>query len=373
MQKMCVLMLTHRCNLDCIYCYQEFKSAKDMSLETAKSAIENEVKQARDSNNEEGLRVDLFGGEPLLRFEMIKELCKWVWETINDVTVDIYITTNGTLIDDEIKEWLRLNKDKIHIIMSVDGNDNIQECNRGCHSSELPINFVIDTMPQKILSMTVSRKTLHTFADEVITFHERGYEIDGKLAQGEVWQPGDGKIYEAQLEKVAQYYLENPQPKPLYFFKEVNFIHLLNNEPNEKYAKPCGIIEEIVAYNVDGKLYPCHHFLPNVHGNENILEELNKIDFNDSKPFIDEECMKCDILKLCRTCCARNYNERGSLGIRDKRTCQLRLAEAKVISSYQIRKYMSNKDNLTDRELLTLKAAIKCYQLCCDFEEKFYS
>ena len=49
------------------------------------------------------------------------------------------------------------------------------------------------------------------------------------------------------------------------------------------------------------------------------------------------------------------------------------LAEGKVVSSFQIRKYMQNKDNLTAHELLKLKAAIKCHQLCCDFEKKLYA
>ena len=49
------------------------------------------------------------------------------------------------------------------------------------------------------------------------------------------------------------------------------------------------------------------------------------------------------------------------------------LAEGKAVSSYQIRKYMQNKDSLTAHELLKLKAAIKCHQLCCDFEKKFYA
>lgn len=148
---------------------------------------------------------------------------------------------------------------------------------------------------------------------------------------------------------------------------------MLNNEPNEKYGKTCGAVDELVAYDVEGRLFPCHHFLPNVNGKTDILDYLNTIDFSDFSRFVDDECMKCDILKLCRTCCARNFNERGDVSRRDRRTCQIMLAEAKVVSSYQIRKYMQNKDNLNSQELLNLKAAIKCYQVCCDFEKKFYA
>lgn len=104
MQKMVVLMLTHRCNLNCVYCYQQHKTAKDMTLETAKAIMENEVRQAKLSDNIDSIRFDMFGGEPFLKFDLIKELCHWAWETITDFKFNIFITTNGTLIDDEIKE-----------------------------------------------------------------------------------------------------------------------------------------------------------------------------------------------------------------------------------------------------------------------------
>lgn len=372
MQRLCFLMLTYRCNLNCIYCYQKYKTAQDMTLETAKSVVSREVQLTRESNNKDGVRLNLFGGEPLLKFNLIKELCAWIWETITDVRIDIFITTNGTLLDNEKKEWFKTHKEKLNLIMSVDGKDDVQESNRGCHSSDLPIIWMIETMPNYLLSMTVPRRAFANFADEMIYFHEQNYRIDAKPAQGEDWQKGDGKIYEDQLNKLADYYLAHPKVTPMYIFKETSYVHLLNNEPNEKYGKTCGVADELVAYDVEGRLFPCHHFLPNVNGKIDILDYLNTVDFSDSSKFVDEECMKCEILKLCRTCCARNFNERGDVSRRDKRTCQIMLAEAKVVSSFQIRKYMQNKDNLTPQELLKLKAAIKCHQLCCDFEKKFY-
>ena len=134
MRKMCFVMLTYRCNLNCIYCYQKYKTSQNMTLETAKSVVSREVQLARESNNKDGISFVLFGGEPLLQFNLIKELCAWIWETITDVKIDIFITTNGTLLDDEKKEWFKAHKEKINLIMSVDGRNDVQEGNRGCHS-----------------------------------------------------------------------------------------------------------------------------------------------------------------------------------------------------------------------------------------------
>lgn len=344
-----------------------------MTLETAKAIIEAEIQHVKALKNYDSVRFDLFGGEPLLQFNLIKELCLWTWETIKDVNYDMVITTNGTLLDDDKKQWLAAHKEKVHLVMSVDGKDDVQEYNRGCHSSDLPIDFVWKMLPNCFLSMTASRQSLPRFADELIYFHEQHYNVIGKPAQGEDWQEGDGKIYEAQLEKIANYYLEHPQVIPTFLFNETSYVHLLKTESNEKYAKMCSAGFGIIAYDVNGKLYPCHHFIPNVHGKEDVLDDLNNIDFSDTSRFIDEQCMKCDILKLCRSCCGRNYNERGDVSSRDRRTCQMVLAESKVVSSYQIKKLMRNKAQLTPKELLMLKSAIICYQLCCDFERKFYA
>ena len=109
--------------------------------------------------------------------------------------------------------------------------------------------WMIETMPNYLLSMTVSRKALANFADELIYFHEQNYRIDAKPAQGEDWQKGDGKIYEKQLNKLADYYLAHPDITPMYIFKETSYVHLLNNEPNEKYGKTCGVADELVAYD----------------------------------------------------------------------------------------------------------------------------
>ena len=95
-----------------------------MTLETAKSVVSREVQLARESNNKDGIRFDLFGGEPLLQFDLIKELCAWIWETITDVKIYIFITTNGTLLDDEKKECKTyiVKKDSLGIIVQKDAS-----------------------------------------------------------------------------------------------------------------------------------------------------------------------------------------------------------------------------------------------------------
>ena len=134
MKKICTLMLSYGCNLNCTYCFEKCKSAspeKQMSLETAQKIILKEADVVRNSNNYDSLKLDIFGGEPFLRFELIKELCDWVWRTVTDIKVEVYITTNGTLFTPECKAWIRSNRQRISICMSVDGDSEMQMRNRG--------------------------------------------------------------------------------------------------------------------------------------------------------------------------------------------------------------------------------------------------
>lgn len=121
--RICTLYTTHACNLNCIYCFEKYKdSSKKMSLELAQKIILKEFEEVRKSPQSEGLKIDLFGGEPLLNFSMIKDLCEWLWQQSIDQPYIFYATTNGTLLNKEKQKWFRQHKDDFVLVMSVDGD-----------------------------------------------------------------------------------------------------------------------------------------------------------------------------------------------------------------------------------------------------------
>lgn len=100
----CTMMLTHGCNLNCVYCFEKFKDArKNMTFETAQYIINKEVQKFHDAHREGQLKFDFFGGEPLLRFSLIQQVCMWAWEQNFPVPITFSITTNGTLLDENKK------------------------------------------------------------------------------------------------------------------------------------------------------------------------------------------------------------------------------------------------------------------------------
>ncbi len=368
--RICIITLTHRCNLNCVYCFQKHKDSADMTLETAKEIVLKEMEIARTTERIKAIKFELFGGEPLLKFDMFKELCEWTWHTVTDVNYYFHITTNGTLLNDEIKAWLKTNRDKVRLIMSVDGTDDVQNANRGCNSSKLPIDFVLDVWPDQYLKMTMSKETLPKLASELIKFYEMGYRMEASVALGVKWDKEDGYIYEKQLDLLAEYYLNHPNVVPVVFFKK-GYLQLTTKRDDLFFGKTCGAGYGMTAYDVDGKPYPCHLFLPNVHGDTQVIEKLNDIDFIDPARFVDDYCIKCPILRLCKTCCGFNYNQRGDVASRDRNNCLMAFMEAKVVSSYQINLLAPKRENLNDEELLQLHYAYKCYNICIENEHLF--
>lgn len=177
-----VLILTHKCNLNCIYCYENYKDISCIDLEKAKKIIENEM----NSNDDCDRVFEFFGGEPLLEFEKIVALHdflidhKWSkkWITI--------ITTNGTLVHGEIKEWLIQHKETVQVALSADGTPSMHNINRSNSYDLIDFNFFIET--HSVAKMTVSIKTLPHLSEGIIHLHNLGFKvITSNLAFGIDW------------------------------------------------------------------------------------------------------------------------------------------------------------------------------------------
>lgn len=366
--KVVSLMLTWQCNLRCKYCFEKYKSSgKEMAPSMAKNLILKEVHDFKEQYREGQLKIEFFGGEPLLQFNVIKEVTEWVVDQNFDVDFVLSVTTNGTLLTDEIKDWFRRYNHIIQIIMSVDGSEEMQRVNRGDKATEAPLDFVREVWPNIHFKSTISRSNLPVLAEGIIHLLESGHVVAPSLAIGEDWQPGDEKIYKSELEKLADWHLSHPDIEPMRIFQQP-FFCLLEPYCNETPLKNCGTGTTMVTYDVDGTPYPCHLFVPINHDHKNAAEELSQIDFNDDALFQDPSCKDCKILRICKTCYGFNYRDRGSIVNRDRRACRMQLVEAQIVSDFQINWLMDLQKHrqLKPVELLALKGAIKCHDLFHD-------
>lgn len=122
------LHVAHDCNLKCNYCFASqgnFKGERmKMSLETGKKALEF---LAKNSGNRKNLEVDFFGGEPLMNFELVKELVKYGRELDKKYNKNFRftITTNGVLLDDDKIEFINEHMD--NVVLSLDGRKEVND------------------------------------------------------------------------------------------------------------------------------------------------------------------------------------------------------------------------------------------------------
>lgn len=316
-----------------------------MSFDTACKIIKSEMQFMRGTTLYERIDFRFFGGEPLMQFLLIRDICEWAWARDWGVRYHFYVITNGTLLDSERQKWFESNKKRITIDLSVDGLDVMHRTNRGCSVRSLPIDWVKKNWPSSRYKMTISSKTLSSFADGVISLVGQGYDISSALAIGEHWSDETAREYACQWQKILKYYLTvtgGTVWKQL--FKSID--SLFSNQKVQD--KCCGAGDSAITYDIDGEIYPCVIFTPLVFGRD-IRPDLANIQFTNPDVFADETCQDCFIRNMCKTCYGFNLQMRGKLSERDKSACKMYQLEILYIAAFQMNyiKRLSQKRTLS--------------------------
>ena len=332
-RRTCMLMVTHACNLNCSYCYESYKRNVFMDTNLAKEIILREAQFVSESADFDELEINFMGGEPFMNFPLIKNVVEWLETGVISVPWICFATTNGTLLTDEIKNWLREHKDSINLGASYDGTGQMQSTNRGTDKYKLDLEFFRELWPHQSLHMTISKETLPTLAEGVLDIQRRGYGVEAALAEGVDWTIDDALLYREQLLILKDAYLKNPAITP--FNRLSRYVSVFNLPPDERtQEKWCGTGKHIATYDIDGKKYGCHMFSPLVLGNKAVLSDAFEWDSPESTT--DDYCKSCVLRNFCPTCPGFNYKYRGHIAVRDKCWCSMVLAEAITACEFQV-------------------------------------
>lgn len=291
-----------------------------MSLETAKQIIDSEFEFVAQSDRFDELAVDFLGGEPLLKFDLIRELAEWIWSTPRPVPYILFSTTNGTLLNAEMKRWFREHKDQYYLCLSLDGTPDMHAANRGHSLARIDLDFFRETWPDQPVKMTVSCGTIDSLAEGIIYLQERGFKVGASLGYGMPWNDKSITEFGQQLRQLGIYYLEHEQAQRVSLL-DLPIEHA-RRSPTARQAKYCGTGTHMVTYDVDGKAYPCHLFTPLVLGTSKSAE-LQSIKFEDDLTVADPHCNDCSLQRICPTCYGFNYKSTGDVARRDRMMCRL--------------------------------------------------
>ena len=357
-RRICMLIITHACNLNCCYCYEVHKQNAYMELNLAKDIISQEAQFVSDSDNFDELEIDFMGGEPFMNFPLIKDVVEWLEGS--DITVPwvCFATTNGTLLTGGIKDWLRNHRSSIVLGASYDGNNKMQSTNRGTETYNIDLAFFHDLWPYQPLHMTISKETLPMLAEGILDIQKKGYEVDAALAQGVDWTVDDAVIYREQLCILKDAYLQNAEITPFNILRKFIAIFNLPAEDNVQ-KKWCGTGKHMVAYDIDGQKYGCHMFTPLVLGKDKALL-ADSVEWDSPNSTADDYCKNCVLRGFCPTCAGFNYKYRNNLAVRDKRWCPMILTEALTTCEFQV-EFIAAMNQLDEQDAQYGKAALQAY------------
>lgn len=327
------LHIAHDCNLACKYCFAEegeYHGDKSlMSYEVGKQALDFLI---ANSGNRRNLEVDFFGGEPLMNFDVVKQLVRYgrEQEKIHDKNFRFTLTTNGVLLNDDIIDFL--NQEMANVVLSVDGRKVIHDMMRPTRNGKGSYDLIMPKFQK--LAESRNQKNYYVrgtfthnnldFAEDVLHLADLGFEqisVEPVVAEDQapyaIQKEDIQKVFD-EYDKLAKALIERKKNG-----KGVNFFHFmidLSGGPCvAKRLSGCGSGTEYLAVTPWGDLYPCHQFV----GKDeflmgNVFDGVKETDLRDEfklcNVYAKPKCKECFARFYCSGGCAANsYNFTGTI------------------------------------------------------------
>lgn len=327
------LHIAHDCNLACKYCFAEegeyHGDRSMMSFEVGKQALDFLVEN---SGNRRNLEVDFFGGEPLMNFEVVKQLVAYgrSLEEEHNKKFRFTLTTNGVLLDDEVMEFA--NREMANVVLSIDGRKEVHDTMRPTRNGKGSYDLIIDKF--KKFAKLRAGKSYYVrgtfthdnldFSKDVLHLADEGFD---QISVEPVVGPEEERytIKEADLPKIMEEYdllakeiiKREKEGRGFTFFHFM--IDLTGGPCVAKRLSGCGSGTEYLAVTPWGDLYPCHQFV----GEDDfavgtVYDGVTRQDivseFKKTSVYSKEDCRDCFARFYCSGgCSANSYKLNGTI------------------------------------------------------------
>ena len=335
--------IAHTCNLNCSYCFaSQGKYHGDramMSFEVGKQAFDYLI---ANSGTRKNLEVDFFGGEPLMNFDVVKELVAYARsiEKAHGKNFRFTLTTNGVLIDDDVIDFA--NKEMSNVVLSLDGRKEVHDRFRVDYNGKGSWEKIVP----KFQKLVEAREGKNYYMRGTFTHHNPDFleDIKEMLSLGfrelsmepvvcaeddpSALTEEDLPVVMKQYEELAELMLERHKKGDGFTFYHY-MIDLKGGPCIYKRISGCGSGTEYMAVTPWGDLYPCHQFV----GEEkyrlgDVWKGVTNTDiqneFAGCNVYTREECRSCWARLYCSGGCAANaYHATGSVKGIYKTGCEL--------------------------------------------------
>ena len=327
------LHVAHTCNLNCSYCFAsqgKYHGEKAlMSFEVGKAALDFLIKNSGTRRN---LEVDFFGGEPLMNWQVVKDLVAYARsvEKEHNKNFRFTLTTNGVLLDDEVTEFC--NREMDNVVLSLDGRREVHDHFRKDYVGKGSYDLIVPKFQEFVkkrgdksyyMRGTYTHNNVD-FTNDI--FHMADLGFSELSMEPVVCPPSDPyALTDADLPELFRQYeiLANEMIKREEEGRGFTFYHymidLANGPCIYKRISGCGSGTEYMAVTPQGDFYPCHQFvgdesycMGNVWDGVKNLELREK--FRKCNVYSRPECKDCWAKLYCSGGCAANaYHATGDI------------------------------------------------------------
>lgn len=333
------LHVAHGCNMDCEYCFagKGDYSGKSgiMNLETGKRALDFLVENSGSRRN---LEVDFFGGEPLINWDVCKEIVAYgrELEKKHNKKFNFTLTTNGVLIDEDVIEFT--NREMNNVVLSLDGRKETHDRMRHSKTGEGTYDAIVGKFKALVDSRTGGKDSSgeyymrgtytaynKDFAADVIAMADMGFKetsIEPVVADASapyaLREEDLPKLFD-EYEKLALEMLEREKRGEGFSFYHYS-VDLTGGPCIYKRVAGCGVATEYLAVTPSGDLYPCHQFV----GDDEMIvgniydgithHETVEIFSKGNNVYTRDKCKDCWARLYCAGgCAANNYHSNGDI------------------------------------------------------------
>jgi uncharacterized protein len=327
------LHIAHTCNLNCEYCFAsqgKYQGERAlMSFDVGKRAIDFLIENSGTRTN---LEVDFFGGEPLMNWDVVKQIVLYAREVekAHGKNIRFTLTTNGVLVDDEVIDFC--NREMHNVVLSLDGRREVHDrlrknfAGQGSYDQIVP-KFQKFVKAREDKNYYIRGTFTHNntdFTNDILHMADLGFkELSMEpvvCAPGEPYALTDDDlpVLLEQYEKLAVEMIKRRRNG-----NGFNFYHymldLTHGPCIYKRISGCGSGTEYMAVTPWGELYPCHQFVGDPkYSLGNIWDGVTNSEIRDEfklcNAYARPECNDCWAKLFCSGGCAANsYHATGNI------------------------------------------------------------
>ena len=385
--------VTNQCNLRCDYCYEHHKGTESMSLETGKRIVDLLIRMWEEdkpggfiSKKTKTVILDFIGGEPLLEAPLISDICDYFFKqcALKGCTLAsgarISISTNGqNYFEPQVQAFVKRFAPFLSLNVSIDGHKALHDAHRvdaagnGSFDKAIKAYHAAAGLGGKQTKMTFVPASFPQMSEAILFMLDQNPDfIAANYAYEPVYTPGDAKVLYDQLKIVSDHLIATKRVIACSILDH-NIGYPVAKEDDKNY---CGGSGGMLAFDTQGKAYPCLRYCPISIGKEKAekicIGDMQGIyntphtakirDYLDAITLSSQstpECINCPVGVGCGWCSAYNYESTGDVNHRVTNICWAHKGRVLASCYYHNKRYLELRDTTPKAVLLPEKDALQ--------------